>query len=122
MSRIDELIAELCPEGVEFKELRSVAAYSTTRVDANEVDETTFVGVDNLLPNMAGKTIATYSANTVRLPVPDLAISQQRDLLEELNRQTLAADAKRTEAAALRQSGWTTFESALFTPGESGTT
>jgi len=52
------------------------------------------------------------------LPVPDRAISQQRDLLEGLNRQTLAPDAKRLEATAMRQSAWATFESALFTPGE----
>ena len=67
MSRIDELIAELCPEGVEFKELSSVAAYSSTRVDASDLDETTFVGGDNLLPNMGGKANATYTANTARL-------------------------------------------------------
>ena len=67
MSRIDELIAELCPEGVEFKALENVAGYSDTRIDASELDETTFVGVDNLLPNMAGKTDATYAANTARI-------------------------------------------------------
>jgi type I restriction enzyme S subunit len=60
MSRIEKLIAELCPEGVEFRELGSVAAYSSTRADASDLDEATFVGVDNLLPNMAGKTNATY--------------------------------------------------------------
>ncbi|WP_281346815.1 hypothetical protein [Thermochromatium tepidum] len=39
-------------------------------------------------------------------------------MLEGLNRQTLAPDAKRLEATAMRQSAWATFESALFTPGE----
>jgi len=61
MSRIDDLIAELCPEGVEFNELRIVADYSSTRVDASDLDETTFVGVDNLLPNMAGKTKRVFT-------------------------------------------------------------
>lgn len=68
-------------------------------------------------PNLA----SINSKEVADLPVPDLAISQQRDLLEDLNRQTLAADTKRTEAATLRQSAWGTFESALSTSAESGT-
>lgn len=67
MSRIDELIAELCPNGVEFKDLGECAAYSDTRIDASELDETNFVGVDNLLQNTAGKTDASYPPNTARL-------------------------------------------------------
>lgn len=59
------------------------------------------------------------SKEVAELPIPDLAIPQQRELLEELNRQTTLADDKRSEAAALRQSAWATFEAALFTSAES---
>lgn len=87
MSRIDELIAELRPKGVLFEELRNVAAYSSTRVDASALDETTFVGVDNLLPNMGGKTNATYTANTARLTayeIGDILLGNIRPYLKKI--------------------------------------
>lgn len=87
MSRIDGLIAELCPKGVAFDELRNVAAYSSTRVDASDLDETTFVGVDNLLPNMAGKANATYTANTARLTayeIGDILLGNIRPYLKKI--------------------------------------
>lgn len=87
MSRMDELIAELCPEGVKFDELGNVAAYSSTRVDASDLDETTFVGVDNLLPNMAGKANATYTANTARLTayeIGDILLGNIRPYLKKI--------------------------------------
>jgi type I restriction enzyme S subunit len=59
MSRIGDLLAEHCPYGVEFVELVLCAAYSDTKVDAGELDETNFVGVDNLLQNAAGKVDAS---------------------------------------------------------------
>ncbi|MFZ5795211.1 MAG: hypothetical protein ACOY4B_12210, partial [Pseudomonadota bacterium] len=63
--------------------------------------------------------LASISSKEVaELPIPDLAIPHQRALLDELNRQTTMADNKRTEAAALRQSAWAAFESALFTASE----
>lgn len=67
MRRIDELITELCPDGVTHRALRDVAGYSDTRVDAPELDSTTFVGVDNLLPDKGGRTDASYLPNTARL-------------------------------------------------------
>ena len=67
MSHIDDLIARLCPDGVEFKPLGEVAAYSETRVDADQLDQHTFTGVDNLLPDKAGRTAANYAPNTAVL-------------------------------------------------------
>lgn len=58
MSKLDELIAELCPNGVEYKELHEVACYSKDRLDATEINENTYVGVENLLQNKQGKTVA----------------------------------------------------------------
>ena len=60
MSRLDELIAELCPDGVEYKALSEVATYSKARIDASEINEKTYVGVDNLLPDKRGKRDSSY--------------------------------------------------------------
>jgi type I restriction enzyme S subunit len=67
MSRIDDLIAEFAPLGVHHVVLSEVAGYSDTRVDAADLDEMSFIGVDNLLPNKGGKTEASYLPNTARL-------------------------------------------------------
>lgn len=67
MSRLEELIAELCPDGVEYKTLGEVAHYSKERFDASLVDSHTYVGVDNLLPDKKGKTESTYVPNEGRL-------------------------------------------------------
>lgn len=64
MSRLDDLIADLCPDGVPYQALGDIAEYSPDKVSAAGLDETTFVGVDNMLPNKAGRVDATYSANT----------------------------------------------------------
>ena len=55
-SKIEKLIAELCPNGVEYKELGEIASYSKTRIVATELNNQNYVGVDNLLPNKQGKT------------------------------------------------------------------
>ena len=62
---------------------------------------------------------AINSKEVAELPIPDLAIPPQRELLEELNRQTTIADNKRAEAATLRQSAWAALESTPFAPAES---
>lgn len=67
MSRIQALLSDLCPQGVPLVALSAVAEYSTDRVDASELDASTFVGVDNLLPNKAGKLEASFRPNTTRL-------------------------------------------------------
>lgn len=64
MSRIGDLIQELCPNGVQLRALGDVASYSSTRVASTELDIDTFVGVDNLLAGKAGLVAATYRPNT----------------------------------------------------------
>ena len=76
MSLIDDFIAQFCPDGVDSYELGEVAGYSDTRVVAATVDEETFVGVDNLLPNQAGRTYSTYVPTT-----GNLTSYQQGDIL-----------------------------------------
>jgi type I restriction enzyme S subunit len=58
------------------------------------------------------------SKEVAGLPVPNLPLARQQDVLDELNAQVQAAQCKRTKAATLRQSAWTAFESALFTTHE----
>lgn len=64
MNSIERLIAELCPDGVEHIALGDVAEYSNVRISADELDETNFVGVDNLVANGGGRIDAVYSPNT----------------------------------------------------------
>lgn len=64
MSKLDELIKELCPDGVEYKQLCEVAHYAKERIPASEVDENTYVGVENLLQNKSGKTVASSVPTT----------------------------------------------------------
>lgn len=55
------------PPGVRHVPMSDVAGYSTTRVDAQNLDEASFVGVDNLVQNRGGKVNASYSPNSARL-------------------------------------------------------
>ena len=52
---------------VEWMPLGEIAEYSPTRIDAAEVDATSFVGVDNLVVDKGGRVDATYLPNTDRL-------------------------------------------------------
>lgn len=67
MSRIDDLIRDLCPDGVEYKPLGEVARYSPQKVSAEDINSTTFVGVDNLLSQKRGRVNATHTPNTSTL-------------------------------------------------------
>ena len=60
MNKLEKLIAKHCPNGVEYKNLGEVCEYASFRIDANEVDESSYVGVDNLLPDKQGKTVSSY--------------------------------------------------------------
>lgn len=67
MSRIDDLIRDLCPDGVEYKPLGEVARYSPRKVSAEDLNSTTFVGVDNLVSQKGGRIDATRNPNTSTL-------------------------------------------------------
>lgn len=67
MSRIDDLIRDLCPNGVEYKPLGDVARYSPRKVSAEDLNSTTFVGVDNLVSQKRGRIDATHAPNTSTL-------------------------------------------------------
>ncbi|ECC9895543.1 TPA: restriction endonuclease subunit S [Klebsiella pneumoniae] len=52
---------------VEWRSVGDIAGYSSTKVDADKLDATSFVGVDNLLADKGGRIDATYQPNTARL-------------------------------------------------------
>ena len=64
MSKLDELIRELCPDGVQVFRLEEIAHYAKTRIDCKTINEDNYVGVENLLQNKAGKTKATSVPTT----------------------------------------------------------
>ena len=47
-------------DDVEWKPLREIAEYSKTRIRHEQLDETNYVGVDNLLQNRAGKEKSSH--------------------------------------------------------------
>lgn len=80
-------IAKYCPDGVRYVLLSDVAGYSTTRVDAQDLDETSFVGVDNLVANKGGRVDASYLPNTKRLSAyepGDILLGNIRPYLEKI--------------------------------------
>lgn len=87
MTRIDDLIREHCPKGVEHRSLHEIGGYSDIRVAASDLDQTSFVGVDNLLPNRGGKVDSAYRPNTARVTayqVGDVLIGNIRPYLQKV--------------------------------------
>lgn len=62
MNKLDGLIKRLCPDGVPYLPLSACVEYTNRHIAVSELDEISFVSVDNLLPNRGGKT------NAKRLP------------------------------------------------------
>ncbi len=93
MSRVDELLSELAPSGVRHLALSEVANYSPSRVDAAQLDDTTFVGVDNLVANKGGRVNASYPPNSARLAAyepGDILLGNIRPYLKKIWRATSA--------------------------------
>ena len=87
MSKLNDLIARLCPRGVEYKPLGDIAEYGTERIDAATVDFNSYVGVDNLLPYKQGKTISSYvptEGRLIRFTVGDILIGNIRPYLKKI--------------------------------------
>ena len=87
MTKLEKLIEERCPNGVEYKLLSEVAIYSKERISAKDVDENTYIGVDNLLPNKQGRTISTYvpnEGNLIKYNINDILIGNIRPYLKKI--------------------------------------
>ena len=64
MSKIDDMIKNLCPDGVEYKPLGETCFYPKQGIDFNSLDENSYVGVENLLKNKSGKTKSAFLPKT----------------------------------------------------------
>lgn len=87
MSRLDELIKKFCPDGVEYKYLGEIAHYGKERVDISEINKDTYVGVENLLQNKAGKTVASTlptKGNVIAFRCGDILIGNIRPYLRKI--------------------------------------
>lgn len=87
MSKLESLIQQLCPDGVEYRQLGEIATYATGRIDAQSVNADTYVGVDNLLPDKRGKTISEYvpvSGKLVEFLEGDILIGNIRPYLKKI--------------------------------------
>ena len=87
MSKLKELIAELCPNGVEYKELNEIAQYAKNRIDAKDVNENTYVSVENLLQNKKGKTASNNiptDGKVIRFEIGDILIGNIRPYLRKI--------------------------------------
>lgn len=57
-------IIEQCRNPVNLVKLRTVASYSEEKICAEKLDKDTYVGVDNLLPNLGGKRMSEFGPTT----------------------------------------------------------
>lgn len=74
-------------DGVEYVKLGDVAEYSSLRVDSDDLNADTFVGVDNLLKDRGGKALSEHGPNTKRstkYQVGDVLIGNIRPYLRKI--------------------------------------
>ena len=84
MSKLSEMIATLCPDGVEYKKFGEVAHYSATRIDASDITSSNYAGVENLKSDKQGKDISSSVPQQCRLisfESGDILIGNIRDKL-----------------------------------------
>ena len=73
--------------GSEWKTLGDVAQYSKSRISFEKLNETNYVGVDNLLQNRAGKSLSGYvptSGNFTEYRKNDVLIGNIRPYLKKI--------------------------------------
>lgn len=87
MSKVDELIAEYCPNGVEFKQLVDVVLYPKKRIPASEVAQNAYVGVESLLSDMRGRKAITpipSEASCIEFLPKDILLGNIRPYLKKI--------------------------------------
>ena len=85
MSKLQELIRELCPNGVEYKKLGEIADYPKERTSIKEID--CYVGVENLLKDKQGvcKSKIMPNSESAILFIPnDILIGNIRPYLKKI--------------------------------------
>ncbi len=72
---------------VGWRTLGSIATYSKTRISSARIDAMNYVGVDNILPNRAGKTVSNYvptEGNLTEYQDGDVLIGNIRPYLKKI--------------------------------------
>lgn len=87
MSRIEDLIAEYCPDGVEYKQLGDVVSYPKKRIASSEVMQNAYVGVESLLSDMRGRKQVTpvpSEASCIEFLPGDILLGNIRPYLKKI--------------------------------------
>ena len=74
-------------KAVKWLKLKELAHYSTDRIDSSKLDENTYIGVDNLLQNRAGKKLAEHiptSGRYTKYMCNDILIGNIRPYLKKI--------------------------------------
>ena len=74
-------------KAIKWLKLKELAHYSTDRIDSSKLDENTYVGVDNLLQNRAGKKLAEHiptSGRYTKYMCNDILIGNIRPYLKKI--------------------------------------
>lgn len=74
-------------KAIKWLKLKEIAHYSTDRIDSSKLDENTYVGVDNLLQNRAGKKLAEHiptSGRYTKYMCNDILIGNIRPYLKKI--------------------------------------
>ena len=87
MSKLEELIKVLCPNGVDSYKLKDIAQYCKNRIAASVTNKDNYVGVENLIPNKGGKTTSSVvptSGQVISFSVGDILIGNIRPYLKKI--------------------------------------
>lgn len=87
MSRLEELVAELCPNGVEYKSIGEICNFAKERIDATLLNRDNYIGVENLLPDKAGKTFSNNvptEGRFIKFEKDDILIGNIRPYLRKI--------------------------------------
>ena len=83
----NEQLKREIPEKWEVKKLSDIAVYSEDRVSASSLTQTNYIGIDNLLPEMKGRTESEYTpdtGNTVGFGKGDILLGNIRPYFKKI--------------------------------------
>ncbi len=87
MSRLRELMKELCPDGVEYKKLGEIAYYAKTRINICNIEIHNYVGVEHLRQNKEGRIQSLSlpdSDSVIEFCTDDILIGNIRPYLKKI--------------------------------------
>lgn len=87
MSRLQELIQRLCPNGVEYKQLGEIVSIPTERINIKLVPNGLYVGVENLLKDKEGIIPAPKmppANDVIKFEANDILIGNIRPYLKKI--------------------------------------